>query len=115
MKLHSELKWEPPTDVVETESEIIVVVEIAGMKGGDFDVMTDGRLLRISGIRRSVSPAGKKQFHTLEIQVGPFEKKVTLPVPVDHSKVSATYRNGILEVTIAKIQPQRRLRRVPIR
>ncbi len=115
MKLHSELKWEPPTDVVETDHEIFVVVEIAGMKGGDFDIMTDGRVLSISGIRRSVSPAGKKQFHTLEIQAGPFERKVTLPVPVDDSKVSATYRNGILEVTIAKIRPQKRSRRVPIR
>jgi len=115
MKLHSELTWEPPTDVVETESEIIVIVEIAGMKGADFDVVTDGKVLRIGGFRRSAFPDGKKQFHTLEIQAGPFEKRVALPVPVDQSKVAARYRDGMLEITIAKLQPLRRARKVPIR
>lgn len=115
MKLHSELTWEPPTDVVETEAEIIVIVEIAGMKGSDFDVVTDGKALRIGGFRRSAYPDGKKQFHALEIQAGPFEKRIDLPVPVDQSKVSAHYRNGMLEITITKLQPRRRTRKVPIK
>ena len=115
MKLHSELKWEPPTDIVETEKEIIVIVEIAGMSDGDFEVVTDGKVLSVGGFRRSAYPDGKKQFHTLEIQAGPFEKRIALPVPVDQSKVSARYRNGMLEIRIAKLQPERRTRKVPIR
>jgi HSP20 family protein len=115
MKLHSELKWEPSTDVVVTEGEIMVRVEIAGMKSGDFDVVTDGKVLNISGYRRSDYPSGKKQFHTIEIQAGPFEKVLELPVPVDHSKVTARYRNGMLEITIARIRPPKRTRKVPIK
>jgi HSP20 family protein len=114
MKVPAGLKWEPPTDVIETETEIIVVVEIAGMSGDDFDVVTDGSALRIGGLRQSAAPQGKKQFHTLEIQVGRFERKVELPVPIDHSKVSARYRNGMLEVRLLKVQQQKRSRRVPI-
>jgi HSP20 family protein len=115
MKLHPELKWQPPTDIVETEGEIIVIIEIAGMKGDDFEVVTDGKMLSIGGFRRSAYPDGKKQFHTLEIQAGPFGKRIELPAPVDQSKVSARYRNGMLEIRIAKLRPERRTRRVQIR
>jgi HSP20 family protein len=115
MKLHSELKWEPPTDVVETEEELIIIVEIAGMNGDDFNVVTDGTVLSIGGFRRGTYPDGKKQFHTLEIQAGPFERKIALPAPVDQSKVSARYRNGMLEITIAKLRPHGRTRKVPIK
>lgn len=115
MKLHSELKWEPPTDIVETGEEIIIIVEIAGMNGDDFNVVTDGKVLSIGGSRRSIYPAGDKQFHTLEIQAGPFEKRIELPVPVDQSKVSARYRNGMLRISIAKLRPRRRQRKVPIK
>ena len=115
MKLHSELKWEPPTDIVETEEEIVVIVEIAGMAGDDFEVVTDGKVLSVGGFRKSAYPDGKKHFHTLEIQAGPFGKKIALPVPIDQSKVSARYSNGMLEIRIPKLRPDRRTRRVPIR
>lgn len=114
MKLHSDLTWEPPTDVIETEREIIVVVEVPGMNGRDIDVVTDGRVLKISGTRRNITPQGRKQFHKLEIQVGPFERLVELPVPVDHSDVSAHYERGILTVTLLKLEEQKRVRRVEI-
>ena len=114
MKVRSDLTWEPPTDVIETDGEIIIIVEIAGMAGDDFDVVTDGKMIDVHGFRRSSYPDGKKQFHTLEIQAGPFEKRIELPVPVDQSKVTARYRNGMLKITIAKLQPKRRTRKVPI-
>lgn len=114
MKLHSDLTWEPPTDVIETEREIVVVVEIPGMNGRDIDVVTDGRILKISGTRRNITPQCRKQFHKLEIQVGPFERLVELPVPVDHAEVSAHYEKGILTVTLLKLEEQKRVRRVEI-
>ncbi|MEK7786124.1 MAG: Hsp20/alpha crystallin family protein, partial [Chloroflexota bacterium] len=43
--------WRPPTDVCETETEVVVEVEIAGMREDDFHVSLDGRLLTISGLR----------------------------------------------------------------
>jgi HSP20 family protein len=114
MKVHSELTWEPPIDVVETDEELIVVVEIAGMSGKDIDVVTDGKTLKISGLRKAGSPVGRKQFHRLEIQAGRFMREIPIPVRVDHSKVAASYRNGMLEVRIRKIQPSRHVRRVEI-
>ena len=114
MKLHSDLTWEPPTDVVETEREIVVLVEVPGMNGREIDVVTDGKILKISGTRKNITPQGRKQFHKLEIQVGPFERMVELPAPVDHSDVSAHYERGILTVTLCKLEEQKQVRRVEI-
>ena len=56
MKLHSDLTWEPPTDIIETEHEIVVIVEVPGMNGKDIDVVTDGKVLKVSGKRRIATP-----------------------------------------------------------
>jgi HSP20 family protein len=114
MKLHSDLTWEPPTDVVETEREIIIIVEVPGMDGRDIDVVTDGKIIKISGTRKNITPRERKQFHKLEIQVGPFERILELPVPVDQAEVSAQYNKGILNIKLQKLEEQKRVRRVEI-
>ncbi len=114
MKLHTELTWEPAADIIETEKEIVVIVDIAGMTGKDIEVLTDGKVLRIKGFRKGLCPTGQKQFHKLEIQVGPFERVIELPVPVDHTNVSAHYEKGLLNIRILKLNPSERIRRVQI-
>jgi HSP20 family protein len=114
MRIRSELTWQPPTDVIETEEEIVVVVDIAGMAGDDIAVVTDGSTLKISGTRRYEAASGMKQFHQLEIQVGPFERTVQLPARVDPDKVSAHYDKGLLTVRIGKINPSECVKRVKI-
>ncbi len=114
MRVHSELTWEPPTDIIETDSEIVVAVDIAGMSGKDISVVTDGTLLRISGTRRSLSAPGIKQFHMLEIQCGPFGRAIELPSRVDPSKVSAHYAKGLLHIRIRKLAPSEYVKKVEI-
>jgi len=114
MKLHSELTWEPAADIIETEKEIVVIVDIAGMTGKDIEVLTDGKVLRIKGFRKDLCQSGPKQFHKLEIQVGPFERVIELPVLVDHTNVSARYEKGLLNIRILKLNPSERIRRVQI-
>ena len=114
MKLHSDLTWEPPTDIIETESEIVVIVEVPGMNGKDIDVVTDGKALKVSGTRKNVAPPERKQFHMLEIQVGPFERIMDLPVTVDHGEVAAHYEKGILTIRLRKLAQQKRVRKVDI-
>jgi len=114
IKMHSELTWKPPVDVIETEEELIVLVEISGMKGSEISVVTDGRLLKIKGIRKDIGPKGKKQFYKLEIPVGPFEREIKIPVDVDYKNVSATYENGMLRVSMKKLKPTDRVKRIEI-
>jgi HSP20 family molecular chaperone IbpA len=114
VRIHSDLTWEPPTDIIETENEIVVTVDIAGMNGKDISVVTDGKELRIGGTRRSLAAQGTKQFHMLEIQCGPFERTIELPSLVDPGKVSAHYVKGLLQIRIRKLDRGEYVKKVEI-
>ena len=114
MKYQSRLSWEPPADVIVTDDEVIVIVEIAGMDGDSIDVVTDGSRLRISGVRGATCCEGSRQYHQIEIQIGRFSREFELPVPVDHARTSARYDRGMLEVRIAREDPAGRVRKVEI-
>ena len=111
IKMKTSFGWEPPMNVFETESEFVVIMDISGMDQQDISVVTDGNILRISGIRKDLIPPGKKQFHSLEIHVGPFQRLIGIPAPVDTRSLKTRYGNGLLEVRLHKHddRPQRKI------
>ncbi len=102
LKMRPSLGWAPPTDVYETETEIIVTMDIAGMDRRDISVLTDGNIVTIRGLRKEIAPACKKQFHKMEIQVGPFQRFIQLPASIDNQNIFTNYSNGLLEVRLKK-------------
>lgn len=102
IKMKTSFGWEPPMDVFDTEADFVVIMDIAGMNRKDISVYTDGDVLRISGVRKDIIPAGKKQFHSLEIQVGPFQRLIGIPVRVVTDSLSTHYSNGLLEIRLKK-------------
>jgi HSP20 family molecular chaperone IbpA len=94
--------WAPPTDVYHTETEFVVTMDIAGMDLKDISVFTDGKIVTIRGVRNEITPRCKKQFHTMEIRVGPFQRHIEVPVPVDNQSVHTNYSNGFLEVRLKR-------------
>jgi len=98
-------KWKPPTDVYETTDAIIVHMGIAGMQPEDFTVEFAEGVVTITG-ERPPRGEGKRHYHSMEVQVGPFERRLRLPVPVDPTSLRATYEHGFLEVRLTKL-PQR--------
>ena len=100
--------WHPPTDVYETETSVVVRVEVGGLEEEDFDIRLDGHILTISGERRDL--AAKLAYHQLEMRYGPFLTAVHLSQPIDETGIEATYRDGILQVVLPKAQA----RRVPV-
>jgi HSP20 family protein len=100
------LKWKPPTDVYETEDAVVVHMDIAGMRAGDFHVELADGILTISG-ERLARREGKRHYHAMEIQIGPFERRLRIPAPVDPDSVHASYDAGFLEVRLRKLTPRR--------
>jgi HSP20 family protein len=98
-------KWKPPTDVYETEAAVVVYMEIAGMRSEDFRVELANGILTIGG-ERPAAREGKRNYHALEVQVGPFERRFRLPAPVDPSSIQADYDAGFLEVRLRKLEPR---------
>lgn len=99
LRRHAPL-WCPPTDVMETEAVVMVVVEVAGMHGGDFNVSLHNRQLTITGVR--AGSASRHAYHQMEIHYGEFRTDVELPAPVDSEAVEANYGDGFLTVVLPK-------------
>jgi HSP20 family protein len=100
--IHS-YEWSPPTDVYETEVSFIVRVEVAGLKGSDFQINAEENYLVISGVRDE--PPERRVYHQMEIRFGEFSTAVELPPEVDVTKAEADYRDGFLNVVLPKMKP----------
>jgi len=98
-------KWRPPTDVFETEDAVIVRVEIAGMREGDFSVSLDDRVLTINGVR-SDTPE-QRAYHQMEVRFGEFSTAVELHWAVEVPTVEAIYSDGFLRLVFPKAKTQK--------
>ncbi len=112
--------WQPKTDVYETENDLVVRVEVAGIQRDSLSVTLspDRRALRIRGTRNEqhIDDRRKLRYHQLEVYFGPFEREVALPpeIQVDADNVGATYREGFLVVSMPKLPRQQVARTIPV-
>ncbi len=107
--------WRPATDVFETAEAYHVVMEVAGMSPEEIGIEVEGDTLTIWGVR-SDGARGQRHYHKMEIEVGPFERKIRFPRPVDADQIQAAYDRGMLEVRLPKAEERPSVaRRVPIR
>ncbi|MGH2521386.1 MAG: Hsp20/alpha crystallin family protein [Anaerolineales bacterium] len=97
--------WRPPTDMYETEDQIVVQVEVAGVRQEDFSVSLYDRRLSISGVRGDSNP-DRRAYHQMEIHFGEFRTDVELPCLVNENQIEARYSDGFLRVTLPKLKPQ---------
>jgi HSP20 family molecular chaperone IbpA len=93
----------PRTDVYETDEEPVVYMDIAGC-GRRIQRRAEEGILKISG-ERTTRQQGKRHYHAMEVQIGPFERRFRLPVVVDPASIRATYEHGFLEIRLAKQPP----------
>jgi HSP20 family protein len=100
-------RWQPEIDVYETEEELVVRAELAGIAGSDLRVAIDGQVLRISGIRRAPERRDLRRLHQMEIATGPFERVVQISLAFERERVSAHLADGFLTVTLPKRKAQR--------
>ncbi len=106
---HEEGLWQPQVDVYEVDDAFIVLVELAGMRDQEIEVMLADDVLSIAGRRPELHDAGTRRFHQLGINEGPFRAMILLPGQVADDGVTAQYDDGLLTITLPKrrAQPQR--------
>ncbi len=97
--------WVPPTDVFETEDQIVVQVEIAGVRQSDLAVSLQDRRLIISGTRSDHGPS-QRAYHQMQVRFGNFAAEVELAAPIDENGIDATYTDGFLRVVLPKLKPR---------
>ncbi len=105
--------WKPQMDIYETHDEIIILAEIAGVNKENLGVEINTRAVKIYGDRAEMPRVKNSTYRLAEIQYGKFERILFLPAPIDTDKVIATYLNGLLQIRLAKLPPDR-THRIPI-
>lgn len=99
--------WRPPTDVYETESAVVIRIEIAGMDPDQIQVEFNEKILRVSGrrhdkVRRAIA-------HRLEVQYGDFVSEVFIPGHYNLDTIQAEYTDGFLTITLPRVTPAARV------
>ena len=105
--------WKPQMDIYETDEEIIIIAEIAGVDKENLGVEINTRAAKIYGDRAEMPRVKNSTYRLAEIQYGKFERILFLPEPIDTDKVIATYFNGLLQIRLVKLPPDR-THRIPI-
>ena len=98
--------WTPLVDVSETGKEVIVNAEIPGMNAKDIDISLNGRVLTLRGEKKSNHEEKNENFHRIERRYGAFSRSFELPADVDANKVKATYKDGVLKISLPKTKEQ---------
>ncbi|MCB5254313.1 MAG: Hsp20/alpha crystallin family protein [Candidatus Cloacimonetes bacterium] len=94
--------WHPKCDVFQTETEWVVVTELAGVGKDEISISLSPEYLRISGERNFLAPCSTLSYYNMEIETGHFERKIFFPeVALDKQNPKVTYINGILRIAFA--------------
>jgi HSP20 family protein len=96
--------WSPALDLYESGDHFVAVAELPGMRKDAIDISLHDGSLTISGERKRESDKNGEAAQRTERYVGTFRRSIVLPTRVDPSKVTATYQDGILKVTLPKAE-----------
>lgn len=98
------LVFVPPTDIIETQSSLLMVLDVPGADPDSLDVTLDKRVLRIAARSASSHPEGYSLQHA-EYRDGNYERSFVISEPVDTAKIEAVFKDGVLRLTLPKATP----------
>lgn len=95
-------EWAPAVDIQETDKEYVVKADLPEVKKEDVKVEFDDGVLTVEGERKQEKEEKGTRFHKIERAYGKFVRRFALPTGVDASKVSAEFKEGVLNVHLPK-------------
>jgi HSP20 family protein len=96
--------WVPPVDIFERQDHLVIRAEVPGLRREDMDVRIENGVLTLHGERQREADVTEDNAFRLERTYGAFTRSFSLPRTVDASKVSAAYKDGVLEVSVPKVE-----------
>ena len=96
--------WSPPLDVFQDKDHVFVKCELPGMKKEDIQISLHENTLTVSGERKQEREVREGDSYRSERFFGRFHRSVTLPVSVQTDHVTAQYKDGILNISLAKAE-----------
>ncbi len=106
-------QWIPRVDIKEETNRFVLYADIPGVDPQDIEVQMDKGMLTIKGERRGEAVLESENFSRIERRHGSFHRRFALPDSADPEGISASGRNGVLQITIPK-RPETTPRRIPV-
>ncbi|MFB6273528.1 MAG: Hsp20/alpha crystallin family protein [Salinibacter sp.] len=100
--------WSPRTDLVETDEDFRLRLDVPGMTKDDITINLQNRTLTVSGERTSERTEESEEFVRVERAFGTFHRSFTLPEAVDEDNIEAAYDNGVLTISVPKTEESTR-------
>lgn len=98
----------PSVDVIDRDNEVVVRAEVPGYKKEEIEVSVADGMLTIKGETKAEQKEEKGDYYRHEISHGAFARSISLPAAVDDSKAKATMKDGMLELTLPKLEGSKR-------
>ena len=93
--------WRPVVDIYENDKhEIVLRAELPGLKREDIDIRVENNTLTLRGERKRDAEVKQESYHRVERIYGAFSRSFSLPTTVNTEKVSATFTDGVLTITL---------------
>ncbi len=100
---NGELGWRPQVDLFETNKFLVIILDIANIDIENIEILFRDDNIVIRGFRKECIEQNKSHYHKLEIDFGPFERVVPLPLKVNKKKIIKEYKNGFCKIKLYKI------------
>jgi HSP20 family protein len=104
----------PKVDILEKNGNLLLQVEVPGIKEKELDVKLEGNVLTLSGEKKLEKEDDRNNFHRRESYYGKFSRSFTLPETSALDKVKADYKNGVLTITVPQ-KEEARPREIPVK
>jgi HSP20 family protein len=108
MLFQREGAWAPAIELKETDTEIILKAEVPGVDANDLDLQVSEDAVSIVGTHREENRSEEKGVYRSELRYGQFQRVVPLPTTVNHQQAKANFKDGILTLTLPKVEATQR-------
>ena len=96
--------WLPPVDIFQDQDNLVVRAEVPGVDKDNIDVRVENGVLTLQGDRKTETDLDDKNAFRRERIFGRFARSFTLPTTVDATRITAKYRDGLLEIVLPKAE-----------
>jgi HSP20 family protein len=108
-------KWAPCVDVYDRPEDFSIRVELPDVKAEDIDVTLSDRTINIDGERRPPDGYDREDIESSEFYYGNFSRSVTLPQDIKQDEIQANLDNGVLEILVPKVRPEKSASRIAVK
>lgn len=99
--------WLPAIDVFDTKDAVVLKAELAGMNPDDIQIEVEDNVLTVKGERRFEEAVDEERYYRVERRFGSFQRSLALPQGVRAEGISASYEDGILTISVPKVEEEK--------